>query len=212
MLIYKITNDVNDKIYIGQTINSLEERIREYHVEVNYSKHNRPITDAMRKYGLKHFKFEIVIDNIQSKEEMDELERYYIKKLHTTCKENGYNIELGGNSIGKHSEETRRKISLAQMGELNHRFGKVGREDATSKPILELTTGLIFESANLAAQYFELGFSHVCECARGGRGSTGGYVFRYLDESSNPIRPNSPAKIKSLKTRQQILDKYKHLI
>ena len=80
MLIYKITNTINNKIYIGQTTQTLSGRIHNYKSEVKFYKGNpRPIILAMRKYGFENFCFEIVEDNIQTKEELDEREIYYIK-------------------------------------------------------------------------------------------------------------------------------------
>lgn len=212
MIIYKITNEINDKIYIGQTTQSLNDRIKNYWDEVVYSKTSRPIIEAMRKYGYNKFHFEIVEDNINSKEELDQKEIYYIKFFHSLTKENGYNIENGGNSVGKHSEETKYKISQAQLGPLNHMYGKVGKLNSTSKPVIELTTGKTYESAMLATKELKLNFSHICAVARGTRGSTGGYVFRYLDENNQPIRPQTVAYIKSLKTQNNILPQYKYLI
>lgn len=127
MLIYKIINDINNRIYIGQTTLSLKERIYNYKKEFKHDTRHRPILDAMRKYGFEHFFFEIVEDNIQTQEDLDEKEKYYIQFYHSLCKENGYNIELGGNGRGKHSEETKKKISKAQKGELNHMWGKTGK-------------------------------------------------------------------------------------
>ena len=47
MTIYKITNTENDKVYIGQTTRSLDERIRGYRNDVRFSKSKRPIVKAM---------------------------------------------------------------------------------------------------------------------------------------------------------------------
>ncbi len=57
MLIYLIKNDINNKVYIGQTTLSLKERIHNYRREYKYNKRHRPILDAMRKYGIEHFSF-----------------------------------------------------------------------------------------------------------------------------------------------------------
>ena len=211
MLIYKITNQINNKIYIGQTTRTLQERIYSYRQEFLYAKISRPIIAAMRLYGIENFIFEILEDDISSKEELDEKEKYYIQFYSSLTYQNGYNVELGGNSAGKHSEETKKKISEAQVGEKNHRFGKTGKEDAMSKPIIELTTGKTFESANLAAKFFGLCFSHVCAVARGERGSTGGMVFRYLDENNKPIYVKH-VKIKINKARDAVLPEYRYLI
>ena len=166
----------------------------------------------MRKYGFNNFHFEILQDNIQSKEEMDQLEKDYIKKYNSLVTQNGYNIELGGNSAGKHSEETKRKISEAQLGNKNHMFGKIGELNTTSKKIIELTTGNIYDSANLAAQDLNLNFSHICAVARGKRGSHKGYVFRYLDKDLNPIQPEDCAKIKFKLVKEKILPQFQYLI
>lgn len=48
-------------------------------------------------------------------------------------------------------------------------------------------TGKIYESANLASKDLKLNASHICSCARGGRGTTGGFTFRYLDPDTYEI-------------------------
>lgn len=204
MLIYKITNDINNKIYIGQTTKTLQERVRSY--KSTYKRGARPIECAMIKYGVEHFKWEI-IDTAKTKEELDSKEKYWIS-YYNCVTPNGYNVELGGNSVGKHSEETKRKISEAQIGELNHMYGKRGALNHTSKRILDLTTGIIYESAMLASDELDLNFSHVCAVARGKRGSHKDHVFRYVDENNNIIQLESIAYIKSRKVKDSILPEY----
>lgn len=212
MLIYKITNIVNNKVYIGQTTKTLEERKKNYLNEYKWNKNPRVIIRAMRKYGFNNFKFEILEDNIKTQQELDNRERYYITEVyHSLVEENGYNVERGGNGQGKHTGITKQKIGDAQKGELNHMFGKTGELNKTSKKILELTTDKIYGSACEAARALNINFSHVCAVARGTRGSTGGYVFRYLDENDEPIKIES-VKIKSSLIRQKILSKYQYLI
>ena len=212
MLIYKITNKINGKVYIGQTTRTLSERIQGYKKEYKWKSNSRPIIRAMNKYGFENFEFSIIEEDINSKEQLDEKEKYYIKKYKSLCSQKGYNVELGGNGVGKHSEETKKKIGQAQLGEKNHMFGVKGYGNQSSKEVIELTTGQRFGSASVAAEELKLGFSHVCAVARGERGSTGGYVFRYLDKNGDIIQPQSCAKIKSLKTRNSIKPEFKHLI
>lgn len=213
MLIYKITNNINNRVYIGQTTKTLEERKNNYYNEYKWSKNPRIIIQAMRKYGFSNFNFEIIEDNIKTQQDLDKQERYYIMEVyHSLVEENGYNVECGGNSNGKHTLATKQKIGMAQKGKLNHMFGKTGELNKTSKKVLELTTGRIYGSACEAARELKLGFSHVCAVARGERGSTGGYVFRYLDENNNPIKIENSAQIKLKKIKQNILPKYLYLI
>lgn len=91
-------------------------------------------------------------------------------------------------------------------------FGKIGVQNAMSKRVIELTTNKIYESANLASKDLQLSFSHVCSVARGERGSTGGYVFRYLDKNNQIIQPTPCASIKFKKVKDKILPQYKSYI
>lgn len=208
MLIYKITNTINNKIYIGQTTKTLEERKKSYHS--TYKSCRRPIESAMAKYGFENFTWEI-IDYANTRKELDEKERYWIS-FYNSLTPNGYNVELGGNSIGKHSEETKRKISEAQKGELNHMYGKKGKLNHTSKPVIDLMTGKIYESACLYSEIFDVNFSHICAVARGERGSHKGKVVRYIDENDNIIQPKEVAKIKYKDVKEKILPEYKKYI
>lgn len=109
-LIYKITNIVNNKIYIGQTIRSLDERIEDY----KRGKTNDHLKNAFNKYGFDNFKFEI-INTATSIEELNNKEIDYINKYNSTDKNIGYNISIGGkNSLA--SPETLEKMSKAHKG------------------------------------------------------------------------------------------------
>lgn len=59
--IYKIVNDINDKIYVGKTERTLEQRFNEHCYEMNRRvEENRPLYAAMRKYGVEHFHIELI--------------------------------------------------------------------------------------------------------------------------------------------------------
>ena len=92
MLIYKITNDVNSKLYIGQTTKTLQERIAS-HQNSFVSGVDTHLYRAMRKYGWDKFHFHI-IDYATTQAELDKLEAFYIAKYDTV--RNGYNMALGG--------------------------------------------------------------------------------------------------------------------
>lgn len=86
--IYKITNTINNKIYIGR---SIDMRMRWFAHKRNYLVRNSILYQDMRKYGVENFHFEILEKcNI---EKLDERERYWIKKLDTHTK--GYNMTTG---------------------------------------------------------------------------------------------------------------------
>lgn len=213
MIIYMITNQINNKKYIGQTTQPFEERKRQYIHETKYRKDCvRPIISAMRKYGIENFSFHILEGEIETQEELDNLEIQYIQKYKTQIEEGkGYNLKYGGFG-GKHAESTKKKIGNAQRGEKNHMFGRIGAENPSSIKTIELTTGIIYDSATIAAQYYNLNISHICAVCRGERGSTGGLVFRYLDNNNLPIKPNKNTKIKSSEIRNKIKKEFEYLL
>tara|TARA_R110002110_G_scaffold161376_1_gene360126 strand:- start:15 stop:797 length:783 start_codon:yes stop_codon:yes gene_type:complete len=103
MIIYKATNKVNNKCYIGQTINSLRERINAHHSpKIKYKLHN-----AISKYGRDSFEWDIICE-CSSISELNEKEIFYIDKYNSIT--NGYNIKHGGkNSV--RSKESNLKTS-----------------------------------------------------------------------------------------------------
>lgn len=92
--IYKIENDVNHKIYIGQTKNSIDQRFKEH---IRHSKFSSMIIHrAMRKYGVQNFHISVIEEcdiNI-----LDDREIYYIALYDSTNKSIGYNTSIGGDA------------------------------------------------------------------------------------------------------------------
>lgn len=91
MIIYKATNKITNKIYIGQTTKTLDERICT-HKKCSL-KMNTKFYNALRSYGFDNFMWEI-IETVSSKKELDEKEMYYIQKYDSV--QNGYNMTNGG--------------------------------------------------------------------------------------------------------------------
>ena len=91
--IYKIYNDVNDKIYIGKTVSSIEKRFQEHCDDSKKERcEKRPLYNAMNKYGIEHF-FIKLIEECDLKE-LSEKEIYWIGYYNSY--KNGYNATLGG--------------------------------------------------------------------------------------------------------------------
>lgn len=112
MIIYKATNTINGKIYIGQTIQKLQDRI-DGHVR-DSKRSNRRLTyfaNAIRKYGILAFNF-IVIDTANSIEELNLKEQFWIDFYNSTDKLIGYNLDSGGNNCKK-SDSTKDLISIS---------------------------------------------------------------------------------------------------
>lgn len=92
MFIYKIENDINDKLYIGLTTVTIECRWKN-HLQAS-KKNAKPLYKDMRKYGTEHFKITPICEAYDF-EKLGNLERYYIKTLDTIFPR-GYNLTCGG--------------------------------------------------------------------------------------------------------------------
>ena len=110
--IYKITNTVNGKSYIGQTIHDAEKTRIRYHLN-GYG--NEDVKKDIEKYGKDAFTYEILHDGIIP-EFLDMLEKEAIAKYNTIAP-HGYNQTNGGSGSGTQvSKEVRRKLSEAGKG------------------------------------------------------------------------------------------------
>lgn len=94
--IYKYTNLINGKVYVGQTKRTLSRRSSGKSL-MGYSRCTY-FWNAIQKYGVENFKSEILVDKINSQEEANRLEQFYIKQYKSNNEKYGYNISSGGNS------------------------------------------------------------------------------------------------------------------
>jgi group I intron endonuclease len=100
MIIYKVTNKINGKMYIGQTVNELSIRKAGHLYEARRDNTNIVFHNAIKKYGKNNFKWEI-ITTADSMNKLNILETYFINKYHTfldDIKCNGYNMTTGGDN------------------------------------------------------------------------------------------------------------------
>lgn len=204
MIIYKLTNKVNGKIYIGKTERTIEERMGE-HV-----RHDYIIVDkAIRKYGIESFIVEVV-DSADSLDELDKKEQEWIKKCDCLLPK-GYNQTFGGStskgfqhrdkskrkmSISKseaykekgnpfygkrHSEKSKEKMSQSRKGRVLSEEWKAKIGKAQQKKVINLDTGEIFDSVKAAAEHYNLKDTHITRVCKDKRKTTGGYRWLYYD-------------------------------
>ena len=135
--IYKIVNLVNNKIYIGKTINSVEHRLKEH---IRTSKRKRTYTsylyNAMNAYGEENFGVE-VIEKCQLSI-IDERERFWIKNLNSQSPDIGYNIQEGGEGGAVRSKEF--KVTDNQLRGLSTAW-HLPASDKLKKKLSEIRTG-----------------------------------------------------------------------
>lgn len=114
-VIYKIANLVNGKVYIGQTTQGLERRWKKHMNAASLGKIKSGVCGAIRKYGVDNFIIEIVA-TATDRNELNLLEKFYIKEYNTKNSKIGYNQTNGGEGMSGyyHSEETKQKMSLSK--------------------------------------------------------------------------------------------------
>lgn len=137
--VYKITNKINGKFYIGYTKLTLEAR---WKLHISNNSPNMLIAHAIRKYGPENFDIEL-IEQFEIKQHATAHEIHLIETLNPP-----YNIHQGGTGgamIGsmngmygrKYTDEEKLKMSISRRGELNHFYGKRHTEE-TKKKMSEL--------------------------------------------------------------------------
>lgn len=190
-IIYKVTNLIDGKIYIGQTIQTLAQRRRAH--EHERARSTAYFHKALRKHGLDNFRWE-ELETCYSKEELFEREIHWIKRLGCMAP-SGYNSAEGGKGgayLATHkkriseamsgrslSAETRRKIGLVHqgkkltaehietmkslIGEKNHFFGRTHSEE-TKKRIGEKSKGRNWATGMNAGSWADADRSLILEC------------------------------------------------
>lgn len=157
--IYLVTNLINGKQYVGQTV-----------TEHSRHGHGHAIKAAYKKHGFTNFKYSIILEGCLSEEQLDCFEKFWIA-VYDTVAPNGYNLEEGGRrgkithhkpnqgkkasletrlkmSISQkkrsaeisrlntgriHSEETRKKMSIARTGRVQSEEERISRSEAMKR-------------------------------------------------------------------------------
>lgn len=186
MIIYKIQNKINGKIYIGQTVGTLEHRMSQHKAN---GKKISVIGNAIHKYGWDNFDVE-VIDEAETIEELNRKEIYWIG-YYKSLSPNGYNLELGGRNA-LHEEETRKKISEANKG--RHLAEKSPR--ARKVYMFSLNGDFIAEygSVREASRENNISNSQIASVCRGEHFIAKGYRWSY-EKDNLPKLPNKSSVI-----------------
>jgi group I intron endonuclease len=110
--IYLVSNKLNGKQYVGQTINP--------HLPIG---HGRILKSAYKLHGKDNFTYEPICKGIASRASLNAIERFWISVVGTVVP-NGYNIDLGGSEGSTWTDERRQAVSIARTGKkLNRPLG-----------------------------------------------------------------------------------------
>lgn len=116
MMIYLVRNKINDKVYIGKTTKSLDERKQVHLYDANEGSQLH-FHNALRKHGLISFDWQS-IDQAETEQELNEKEKYWIQFYKSFDPVFGYNLTLGGEG-GPKTFETRQKMREAHKGHIH---------------------------------------------------------------------------------------------
>jgi hypothetical protein len=87
-IIYKVTNNINNKVYIGKTTKTLEQRIKQ-HIK-DFNRKSRPLSVDIKKYGVENFSYEI-ISEVYKEELLTPYEGLFIELYESYKEDKGYN-------------------------------------------------------------------------------------------------------------------------
>lgn len=162
--IYKITNSINEKIYIGQTYASIPMRWHQHKSSSRMDRYKHlPLYRAMNKYGIDKFEISCIkeincFSKDKLKDKLNKEEIYYISQ-YNSISPNGYNLTIGGNNAAEH-------IKTAVCG-----------YDANGNLCLT------FNSISEAGVYLDNpSYTHISACCKGEVQQACGYIWRYLGD------------------------------
>lgn len=174
MIIYKTTNLINGKIYIGKLV-----RFRP-----GYFGTGKWITRALKKYGRQCFKREI-LEECKTHEELCEKEIFYIDYYGATDPKIGYNIHIGGEGAmhgQHHSEESKRKISEYQRNRIVSNETKI-RMSIAQKGLIKSN-----ETINRLKSSYRLSEKRI-------KNSSEYHYNKWLNKKSNEINENEEKEL-----------------
>lgn len=168
--IYKITCVPTGKVYIGQSID-INRRWKEHLTKlINNNHYNEYLQSAWNKYGESNFVFEIL--EFCEVTELNNREIYYIQKLKTSIRKNGFNLDSGGKSGSFKDEKSKEKLM---------------------KPVVQYSIeGVklkVFKSINEASAYLNMTPSNITGICLKRSGFAGGYQWRYLSDNIEKCKP-----------------------
>jgi len=136
--IYKITNKLNEKPYIGFTKHNEQKRLKEHVYHATHQNKPYRLSQAIRKYGAESFTIEVLYQSQDGEYTLKTMEEYFINEYDSH--RNGYNMNEGGSGSLEYTEEQKKKRSennywkgKDRSGELNPMFGRKHSEESKRK-------------------------------------------------------------------------------
>lgn len=155
MFIYKITNIINNKVYIGQSIRPIEQRFKRHINDALKNKLDTHFARAIRKYGSDNFICEL-IDESDNQKDLTLKEQYWIRYYDSVNK--GYNETDAISKCGGNTYLSKTKTELMLISN-KIRISKLGKLNPNSKSIkcynVETNEELFFDTVKDCQEYFK---------------------------------------------------------
>lgn len=178
-IIYCAYNKINNKRYIGQTIQTLEARKKAHYLKNGCPYFHR----ALLKYNVEDWDW-LILENNLTKDELNEREKFWIAYYDTTNSNNGYNIQTGG--LGNTPSQEQIRYARNRFIE---QYSKNKPEARKARNIKCVETNEIFKNAAEASRVKGIHHSHICAAARGELKTAGGYHWEWCVDIS--LFPNA---------------------
>lgn len=210
-IIYKITNLINNKLYVGKTEQTLRKRWLEHVQEARrYKKcgnlfYKTRFYPAMVKYGFNNFKIELV-EQVAENDNIDDREKYWISKLQTQNPDIGYNIADGGMGGAlfkghKHSAQSKEKMSQHNYwkNKKQSREFILKRIKNNCKEIQNLETGEIFKSKKEAKRKYG---TSIDDAIKNGHRASGCHFILIINHKYNKKERNELIQQLDIKNKE----------
>ena len=226
--IYKVTNIDNGKVYIGQTVQSIDRRWKQ-HINDSFNENKRDFQNyfhnAIRKYGVKSFSIEKIEECNDDK--LNDREIYWIDFYQSCNKNIGYNMTFGGGGAVKYTDDYILKLwdkgySIGEMHEISNidrgwisrrlKSAGVSQTDINKRrydKTVNKTSNIVYHydiDGNYLASYFSLNeayrqtnIAHIENCCNHIQRQAGG--FRWSYEKVDKLPPMKE-RVTSNKARQ----------
>ncbi len=221
--IYKITNTITGKIYIGQTLQPPSRRWRQHELSAMNTARNDsklPLHMSMRKHGLDAFQYE-VIETCED-EVINDREIYWISYYDSTNPLKGYNLSSGGGGTSYYNMDT--LLSLWNQGKGIKEISEIMGIDRGFLALRLKEKGITTDEINsrryfsakqsrsnpvyqysLEGEYLRMfhsvqearavtGIGHIEKCCNGKQKQAGGFIWSYIKRDSLPkVKNDNPA-------------------
>lgn len=178
--IYCFTNKINGKQYVGSTIVQPNVRYNQHIYNATHEdthQYNYPLYQAIRKYGIDNFNFEILFQKECEEQEIRQIEKEYILKLNTVS-------PYGYNQTDNTEHPINAIESYQKMSETKRNNAKRVAQIDENNNIIK-----IYRSIIDCAEETHQDEKKIGSCCRGERKSTGGAYFVWIDDNNNLIIP-----------------------